>query len=779
MIHFNNLRAYLLLFFVTIGIHSKAQQSKFCGTTVDDKTINYISQKLDKSNSNFRSRTDQALERLAISAHIIRRSDGSAGLTETQLISAIDKVNSYYSGANLEFFLFGAIDYIDNDDFSDYNTDLEDAVASTRDIPNTINIYFANSVSSGSSPLCGYAYFPGNPDRIFMDNSCTLNGTTLSHEIGHYLTLYHTHGKTNNGTTDELADGSNCATAGDDVCDTPADPNLSGKVNSNCQYTSNIRDANGQLYQPNTENIMSYSLQSCRRLFSSGQFDRAYQGFINFRNYITQKAYIADFKSEKIIACVGEDISFSDLSYGQFESLEWEFVGASVENSTESNPVISYTTPGIYDVSLTVTGEDGATDTKLVERAIEIVNHDDLTNNSIEYDFENNNIVDFHLLSPEDNYTFSVENVGKESDYSLSMQFFNYSESFKNDLILFDPLANPGNKDYIISFDYAFTYYSSEDASEAIDEVSLLYKSCDQEGEIWSANGKDDATANPSNKSFIPNQNEWRHIEKYVPVSENSDFVQLFFQSTNENGNNLYIDNVTVVFADAIVIRSLKITDEECAGDNSGQIIVDASFNGNEIEYSIDDQNYTSSGSFLNLEAGDYTLYIKSGNQQISENITIRAIRQRPAKPVILFSNDQLRLLASASEVEWYYNDQLVDDSGSTSIDFMGNGSYYVIVRNEVGCENRSEMFTILGHSEKITTDLTVIPNPTTGEIRLLGNINVIQRIQLFDALGREIEIKRSVDNSVANIHFLSSGIYLLKIELEDGGILLKKIIKD
>ena len=59
-----------------------------------------------------------------------------------------------------------------------------------------------------------------------IKNDCTAaggNDTTLSHELGHYFDLYHTH-ETSFGT--ECPSGSNCQSAGDMVCDTPADPNL-------------------------------------------------------------------------------------------------------------------------------------------------------------------------------------------------------------------------------------------------------------------------------------------------------------------------------------------------------------------------------------------------------------------------------------------------------------------------------------------------------------------------------------------------------------------------
>jgi hypothetical protein len=150
-----------------------------------------------------------------------------------------------------------------------------------------INIYFFNSIRTGMYTLCGYAYFPEGQDRVLMTNACAMNGSTLPHEFGHYFMLYHTHGKTNTGSTDELVDGTNCTVAGDKVCDTPPDPNLSGKVSEDdCSYTGAGNDRNGMPFRPDTYNMMSYAPKKCRQNFTSGQFARINYTALNHRGYL-------------------------------------------------------------------------------------------------------------------------------------------------------------------------------------------------------------------------------------------------------------------------------------------------------------------------------------------------------------------------------------------------------------------------------------------------------------------------------------------------------------
>ena len=144
----------------------------------------------------------------------------------------------------------------------------------------------------------GYTYLPGpfSPDLIVMDDGL-LTSTTLTHEMGHYFGLLHTHGSSNCGSaanaTNELVDGSNCQTAGDYVCDTPADPGLLGagcsafQVDASCNYIGTARDSRGMAFSPDVNNIMSYSRSSCRTRLSAGQYSRINATFKQYRTYLT------------------------------------------------------------------------------------------------------------------------------------------------------------------------------------------------------------------------------------------------------------------------------------------------------------------------------------------------------------------------------------------------------------------------------------------------------------------------------------------------------------
>ena len=259
-----------------------------CGTIPTQQQIDYLTQtRIARQSWN----QPESTIGIPVQHHVVRESNGTGGLTLGDISFVMNALNTYYANSNLNFYECSSINYINNSTYYDFDANDESVLCGSNDIQDVINIYYFNSVTSSSgSSLCGYAYFPPGPDRVIMANSCAINGSTIVHELGHYLSLYHTHGPTNTGTTTELVNGSNCIISGDDLCDTPADPNLSGLVTNSCQYTGTAFDANGQAYVPDPTNIMSYSKKVCRTFLSSDQYNRANYSALNDRSYLTCNA---------------------------------------------------------------------------------------------------------------------------------------------------------------------------------------------------------------------------------------------------------------------------------------------------------------------------------------------------------------------------------------------------------------------------------------------------------------------------------------------------------
>ncbi|MCF3109575.1 hypothetical protein LL912_12410 [Niabella sp. CC-SYL272] len=253
---------------------SKASKKKLMNQTglLECRTPDSLeNQDFEKLAPNRRSLLTVPAYCINVSIHIVRETNGTGGFNGAFADDIIQNLNDAYNYRRIYFYK-ASVDYIDNSTY--YSLDVNTA---TNEFPgliginnnaNALNLYLVSSISDVDGAYAGLAEdIPSKNAAI--DQSVALQATTM-HEVGHCLNLFHTHrgrGCADTGACQEATDGSNCTTCGDFVCDTPADPCLSGQVNSACTFT-------GTGFSPLTNNFMSYSTQACRTAFTNGQESR-------------------------------------------------------------------------------------------------------------------------------------------------------------------------------------------------------------------------------------------------------------------------------------------------------------------------------------------------------------------------------------------------------------------------------------------------------------------------------------------------------------------------
>ncbi len=239
-----------------------------------------------------------------------------------------------------------------------------------------LNIWVVSSISGGTGggEVLGYAVFPWtakfSKDGIVMksDRVGTIgtavasdSGRTLTHEIGHWLGLYHVF-------QDDCANG-------DKVDDTP--PATGPFTNANCPAAGNSCSTDSPDKLDLWEDYMDYSNGSCQCLFTKLQKTRMHSYLtsgtsprttnVSASNLIatgvspSSVAPVASFIASSQVICAGQSVKFYDLSCKSIPTAwSWTFTGSSQPSASTQNPTVTYQTPGVYPVSLTVQNTKGS-----------------------------------------------------------------------------------------------------------------------------------------------------------------------------------------------------------------------------------------------------------------------------------------------------------------------------------------------------------------------------------------------------------------------------------
>jgi hypothetical protein len=247
-----------------------------------------------QSSSDICSVKDDIGKNISLSLHLLADSLGEVNINISDIQVSVDALNTHFGKIGISFTIC-KVDTIPHHKYNDLQMGKnEQEIESIFYDKNYINLYYVDDITNKGGAVekpAGYAPLGGlsvpsdviGRDAIYIKKGVNMDGVHL-HEVGHYFGLVHTF-STSNGV--ELADGSNCATAGDKICDTAADPYPKGNLDAQkCILVPAEKDFQGNYYNPPVCNIMSYYNPTCEQGFTCGQYNYMIDVIMSGRNYL-------------------------------------------------------------------------------------------------------------------------------------------------------------------------------------------------------------------------------------------------------------------------------------------------------------------------------------------------------------------------------------------------------------------------------------------------------------------------------------------------------------
>jgi PKD repeat protein len=466
--------------------------------------------------------------------------------------------------------------------YNDHNTNSGDDFIKSTQWPRSryLNVWVVKTMARPG--VAGYAYLPNGVGSagFWLDGIVIWNtyfgstGTsnpgrshTLSHEVGHYLSLQHPWGSGEVGTT-----------CGDDgIPDTPIT-----KGWQTCNLTSN--DVCNPGIQENVQNIMEYAY--CDRMFTHGQANQmrdVLTASVSERdNLITAANHalvgidqatpplcvpLPDFSMNRNFVCIGDAVNFSNnVMRGAASSYLWTFQDGNPATSTGANPSVTFTSHGWKSVSLTATNAAGS-ETYTLERAVFVSPNWAVIQPPHTETFETETAMWWKVDNPgRVNHEWQLTGAaGFNSSQSMALRYFRQTipnpPPYHPDFFYYRQLGSA--RDAIVSPTYDMRYMSQASLSfkyacatiastnAQLAEVLRIYTSVDC-GKTWSLR-KSITKAELANNGgmfadFVPNNpNQWATATVSLqPVQGQSRVMFKIEYTASDFSNNIYIDNVSV-----------------------------------------------------------------------------------------------------------------------------------------------------------------------------------------------------------------------------------------
>lgn len=306
----------------------------------------------------------------------------------------------------------------------------------------------------------------------------------------------------------------------------------------------------------NTDKTIFSNSPAMAGKIGSGRIDaeKAMRCVDSSRNSKPKTRIDADHKT----ICPNNEVKFIGKSVAGYpQTYSWSFPGGVPSSSTAASPKVSYASKGSYDVSLIITNPFGS-DTLELNDFITV----SADGRSVVYseDFENGTLASLNYASNttgSKNWELTATGGISGSSRSLKVDLFDVVDSGTKISLITPKIDLSGSANARLSFNYAYTSSATN-----LSDTLKIYASTDDGatfpillGAWYESNSMKFFTRSVTATEFIPAlATDWCHGSTtgascmQIDLGE-FDFQQNFrlkFELSDMNGNNFYLDNITV-----------------------------------------------------------------------------------------------------------------------------------------------------------------------------------------------------------------------------------------
>jgi photosystem II stability/assembly factor-like uncharacterized protein len=299
-------------------------------------------------------------------------------------------------------------------------------------------------------------------------------------------------------------------------------------------------------------------------LLLNGTNRSAYE--IDFYEDSPPSAQIAADRLE--VNCRNESVQFVDHSAVRLNSAtwQWSFPGGNPSTSNLEDPIVVYSNPGTYDVSLTVTDAFGISS----QSYSNLITYSDsisaITNSSnFAEDFENNNFppIAWDLESPSFAWLSTTVDFGIDCLPTTTAYVNHYWIEYPGEeaYLISNKVAlgHGGGAQNWLTYDYAYSGYSSGyDDGLRVDISTDCGNTWDS---IYGAIGPDLQTVPYEGSAWSPTCGSWASDSiNLTNWGLNGDTIMVRFVAINDYGNHFYLDNISINGQNILNVTDSKAT---------------------------------------------------------------------------------------------------------------------------------------------------------------------------------------------------------------------------